>query len=108
MPCIARAETVGGIYHIINHGNMQMQVFGPLYERIYKNIELLNAPYMKLNSNWTECVNENIHPKELVKIHNSVNRQVLLGEEQWQQETAARFGLTPTLNQRGRPRKDDT
>jgi hypothetical protein len=37
---------------------MQMQVFGPLHERIYKNIELLNAPYMELNSNWTECVNE--------------------------------------------------
>ncbi|MEA3374485.1 MAG: transposase [Campylobacterota bacterium] len=27
MPRIARGETVGGIYHIINRGNMQMQVF---------------------------------------------------------------------------------
>ena len=27
MPRIARGETVGGIYHIINRGNMKMQVF---------------------------------------------------------------------------------
>ena len=27
MPRIARGETVGGIYHIINRGNMRMQVF---------------------------------------------------------------------------------
>jgi len=27
MPRIARGETVGGIYHVINRGNMQMQVF---------------------------------------------------------------------------------
>jgi putative transposase len=27
MPRIARGETAGGIYHIINRGNMQMQVF---------------------------------------------------------------------------------
>ena len=27
MPRIARGETVEGIYHIINRGNMKMQVF---------------------------------------------------------------------------------
>ena len=27
MPRMARGETVGGIYHIINSGNMKMQVF---------------------------------------------------------------------------------
>jgi len=27
MPRIARGETVGGIYHVINRGNMRMQVF---------------------------------------------------------------------------------
>lgn len=27
MPRIARGETAGGIYHIINRGNMKMQVF---------------------------------------------------------------------------------
>jgi len=27
MPRIARGETVGGIYHVINRGNMQMQIF---------------------------------------------------------------------------------
>ena len=27
MPRIARRETVGGIYHIINRGNMKMKVF---------------------------------------------------------------------------------
>ncbi len=36
MPRIARGEMVGGIYHIINMGNMEMQVFNdkvacPLY-----------------------------------------------------------------------------
>jgi len=27
MPRIARGESVGGIYHVINRGNMRMQVF---------------------------------------------------------------------------------
>ncbi len=27
MPRIPRGETAGGIYHIINRGNMRMQVF---------------------------------------------------------------------------------
>ena len=27
MPRIARGETIGGIYHVINRGNMRMQVF---------------------------------------------------------------------------------
>ena len=27
MPRIARGETVGGIYHIVNRGNMRMNVF---------------------------------------------------------------------------------
>lgn len=27
MPRIARGETIGGIYHIINRGNMRMKVF---------------------------------------------------------------------------------
>ena len=62
---------------------------------------------MELDSNWTEYVNETIYPKELAKIRNSVNRQAPLGEELWQQETAAEFGLLSTLNQRGRPSKGE-
>jgi len=27
MPRIARGESIGGIYHVINRGNMRMQVF---------------------------------------------------------------------------------
>jgi len=43
---------------------------------------------------------------ELHNIRNSVNRQAPLGNEKWQVDTATKYGLLPTLNKRGRPRKD--
>ena len=43
---------------------------------------------------------------ELHAIRNSVNRQAPLGNEKWQVETATKYGMLSTLNQRGRPRKD--
>ena len=80
--------------------------YGSLNEREQKKErEMLDEPYIELKSDWTEYVNESIYPKELVKIRNSVNRQAPLGEAQWQQETATKYGLLSTLNQRGRPRK---
>lgn len=42
----------------------------------------------------------------LNNIRNSVNRQVPLGNEKWQIETATKYGMLSTLNERGRPRKD--
>jgi len=39
-------------------------------------------------------------------IRNSVNRQAPLGDEKWQVETAIKYGMLSTLNERGRPRKD--
>ena len=42
MPRIARGETVGGIYHIINRGNMQMQVFDDEEDYLYF-LELLKS-----------------------------------------------------------------
>ena len=43
---------------------------------------------------------------ELYTIRNSVNRQAPLGNEKWQVETATKYGMLSTLNQRGRPGKD--
>ena len=42
MPRIARGETVGGIYHIINRGNMKMQVFNDAedYEYFLELLEI--------------------------------------------------------------------
>ena len=35
MPRIPRGETAGGIYHIINRGNMRMQVFDDMEVALY-------------------------------------------------------------------------
>jgi len=35
MPRIPRGETVGGIYHVINRGNMRMQVFDDMEDYEY-------------------------------------------------------------------------
>jgi len=35
MPCIPRGETTGGIYHIINRGNIRMQVFDNMEDYEY-------------------------------------------------------------------------
>ena len=61
---------------------------------------------MKLDDTWAEYVNTPINEGELETIRNSVNRQTPLGQEQWQVETAARYSMLSTLNQRGRPRKN--
>ena len=42
---------------------------------------------------------------ELHNIRNSVNRQAPQGNEKWQVETATKYGMLSTLNERGRPRK---
>ncbi len=46
MPRTPRGETAGGIYYIINRGNMRMQVFDdaddcPLYFPLFFHINLL-------------------------------------------------------------------
>jgi hypothetical protein len=55
MPSTPKEETQVGIYHIINRGNMHMQVF-----------------------DWVNYVNTPQTQKELDKIRNSVNRQAPL------------------------------
>lgn len=80
--------------------------YGSLIEREHKHRKLLSESYMKLDENWAEYVNTPIKKGELCNIRNSVNRQAPLGNEIWQMETAAKFGIVSTLNQRGRPRKD--
>jgi len=35
MPRIARGESIGGIYHVINRGNMRMQVFDDAEDYAY-------------------------------------------------------------------------
>ncbi len=79
--------------------------YGSLIEREEKHRTLLGKPYLQLNDDWQEYVNTPIREGQLQTIRNSVNRQAPLGQEQWQQETAARYGMLSTLNSRGRPGK---
>ncbi|CAC9555058.1 hypothetical protein [uncultured Gammaproteobacteria bacterium] len=60
MPSTPKEETQVGIYHIINRGNMHMQVF-----------------------DWVNYVNTPQSQKELDKIRNSVNRQAPIGCKNW-------------------------
>ena len=46
MPRIPRGETVGGIYHIINRGNMRMRVFDDMDDYEYF-LELLEKASKK-------------------------------------------------------------
>jgi len=80
--------------------------YGSLMERVYKHRTLLSKPYMTLDNEWVEYVNEPLKKGELHSIRNSVNRQAPLGEGKWQVETARKHGLMSTLNERGRPRKN--
>ena len=61
---------------------------------------------MELYDEWIEYVNTPMRKGELHTVRNSVNRQSPLGDEKWQVETATKYGMLSTLNQRGRPRKD--
>ena len=79
--------------------------YGSLMEREEKHRVLLSEPYMQLEEEWVNYVNEPIREGELYNIRNSVNRQAPLGQEQWQLETAAKYNLLSTLRSRGRPKK---
>ncbi|MCF6245161.1 MAG: hypothetical protein L3J43_09005 [Sulfurovum sp.] len=80
--------------------------YGSLMEREYKHRTLLSKPYIELDDDWVEYVNTPMGEGELHTVRNSVNRQAPLGDEKWQVETATKYGMLSTLNQRGRPRKD--
>jgi len=80
--------------------------YGSLIEREHKHRTLLSEPYMTLDDDWVEYVNTPMREGVLHTIRNSVNRQAPLGNEKWQVETATKYGMLSTLNQRGRPKKD--
>lgn len=80
--------------------------YGSLYERAYQHRSLLSSSYIELYEDWIEYVSSPIREGELQTIRNSVNRQAPLGQELWQVETATKYGMLSTLNQRGRPRKN--
>jgi len=80
--------------------------YGSLMEREHRHRKLLSEPYMTLDEGWAEYVNIPMKQGELHDIRNSVNRQAPLGSELWRKETATKYGILSTLNQRGRPRKD--
>jgi len=80
--------------------------YGSLMERVQKHRTMLSEPYIALDDEWVEYVNRPLNEGELHTIRNSVNRQAPLGNEKWQVETATKYGLLSTLNERGRPRKD--
>ena len=83
----------------------QEWMYGSLAERLYQVRAMLDEPYVELDRSWKDEVNTAMRKSELRKIRNSVNRQAPLGLEAWQIETATRYGLLSTLNNRGRPRK---
>ena len=53
---------------------------------------------------WLEFVNQPMTDSECETLRLSIQRDRPFGSEPWTQETAARLGLTYTLNPRGRPR----
>lgn len=86
--------------------NAQEWLYSSLRERMTHQRELLSAPLAELSTDWALHVNTPIAHKDLETIRNSVNRQSPLGESVWQEKTAIHYGLSSTLNPRGRPKKE--
>lgn len=82
-------------------------IYGSLHERVLTERILLSEPLIEIGDDWVNYVNEPMKMYEIEKIRNSVNRQAPLGEDGWQLEVAAQYGLLSTLGNRGRPRKGD-
>ena len=61
----------------------------------------MSEPYIELYDEWVQYVNQPLREGELENIRNSVNRQAPLGQEQWQMETATKYGMLATLRKRG-------
>lgn len=80
-------------------------IYGSLHERVSTERVLLSEPSIEIGDDWINYVNEPMKMYEIEKIRNSVNRQAPLGEEGWQMEVAAQYGLLSTLGNRGRPKK---
>ncbi|MBE0496440.1 MAG: transposase [Campylobacterales bacterium] len=79
--------------------------YGSLWERINQQRGLLDESLVVLPSDWSLHVNTPLRDETLNVVRNSVNRQSPLGEAEWMEKTAQTFGLSSTLNARGRPRK---
>jgi putative transposase len=58
--------------------------------------------------NWVKLLEEQLPPKELLRVRSSVNRGTPYGSERWTIQAAKRLGLEFTLRPRGRPRKKVT
>ncbi len=82
-------------------------VYGSLWERMSQERHLLDESLIVLPTDWALHVNTPLHEKELTIVRNSVNRQSPLGELEWMEKTAKTFGLSSTLNPRGRPKKKE-
>ena len=67
---------------------------------------LLNDVPIILPTNWHSYINESEKQIDLDHIRNSIERQVPLGDENWQYMICKRYGLESTLRPRGRPKKD--
>ncbi len=81
--------------------------WGGLYGRRHRRKPLTLAEWpVDRPRNWTTVVNEAIGDKELECLRTSVNRGRPLGQQQWVQRTSQRLGLTSSLRNPGRPRKE--
>ena len=67
---------------------------------------LLDDVPIILPTNWHSYINESEKQIDLDHIRNSIERQVPLGDENWQYMICKRYGLESTLRPRGRPKKD--
>jgi putative transposase len=77
-----------------------------LWTRLHGTPEMraLLAPWpIERPRNWVAQVNEPLTERELAHLRMSVAKQRPFGSDSWAERTAARFGLSHTLRDRGRP-----
>jgi putative transposase len=79
-----------------------------LWRRIHGDeapARLLSPWPLPMPSDWVEHVHRPQTESEFVALRRSVQRGCPYGSTLWQEQTAARFGLTHTLRPLGRPKK---
>jgi len=63
-----------------------------------------SQPRQRHSAGWLELVNEPPPASEQARIRSSLKRNSPLGSDNWTNKTAAKLGLTHTINPRGRPK----
>jgi len=116
MPRRARGLVDGQIYHALNRGNGEQEVFSQKTrikqvdaslvssvkdwqwsshgERIgNKSHNLVDDAPIKIPGGWDKYVDEPLTEGDLERIQQSLNRQSLFGDVEWVEKTCKEFGL---------------